>query len=288
MLSTEVVVEFLEIRRLVVVAMFADDWLMERLVLKGGSALALVHGIGGRTSIDVDFSLDGDFEDLEEAKRRLKRSLEDRFDSAGYTVFDVRIGRRPANPKGRPPTWGGYSIAFKVIDRESFDRLGRDRSRRQSLTISPSSDKRTFKIEISKHEYCRSKTEAELDDYAIYVYPPMMIAVEKLRAICQQMPEYKLVRNKRARARDFYDIYCVLTERGLDWSTPENLELVRNVFAAKKVPLELIAKIPEHREYHRADWPAVEASVSGKVKPYDFYFDWVAEVASRLHALWEE
>ena len=96
--------EFLDIRRLVVVAMFADDWLMERLVLKGGSALSLVHGIGGRTSIDVDFSLEGDFEDLEEAKRRLKRSLEDRFDSASYTVFDVNTSRRPENPKGRPAT----------------------------------------------------------------------------------------------------------------------------------------------------------------------------------------
>ena len=47
----------------------------------------------------------------------------------------------------------------------------------------------------------------ELDDYTIYVYSPTMIAIEKLRAICQQMPEYALQRRPSARARDFYDIY---------------------------------------------------------------------------------
>ena len=262
--------DFSNIRRLVIVAVFADDWLMERLVLKGGSALALVHGIGARASIDVDFSLDGDFDDVEEAKRRIRHSLEDRFDSAGYRVFDVQLRPKPANPQGRPPTWGGYRGEFKVIERERFDRLGRDRSRRQALTISRGTQQRTFKIEISKHEYCGAKAEAELDDFTIYVYPPMMIAVEKLRAICQQMSEYRLVRNKRPRARDFYDIDRILTERSLDWSRPEHLQLVRDVFEAKEVPLELIAKIPEYREYHRGDWPAVQDSVSGSLEPYDF------------------
>lgn len=280
--------EFAKIRRSVIVAVFADDWLMERLVLKGGSALTLVHEIGGRASLDVDFSLDGDFEDLDEAKRRIRRSLKDRFDSAGYTAFDIKLQPKPANPKGRPPTWGGYRVDFKLIESKRFASLGRDSSRRQSLTVGPGGQQRTFKIEISKHEYCEAKTEAELDDYTIYVYPPMMIAVEKLRAICQQMPEYGLVGNKRARARDFYDIDCILTERGLDWSAPEHVELVRNVFAAKEVPLELIAKIASTREYHRADWPAVQDSVSGSIGSYDDYFDRVVRAASRLHALWEE
>lgn len=280
--------EFREIRRLVIVGVFADDWLMERLVLKGGSALSLVHGIGGRASIDVDFSLDGDFDDVEVARRRIAASLEDRFDSAGYRVFDIRLKKKPADPSGRPPTWGGYVVEFKLIERERFDRLGAEGSRRQSVTTSASTQERTFKIEISKHEYCAAKEEAELDSFTIYVYPPMMIAVEKLRAICQQMAEYELVRPKRARARDFYDIDCVLTERHLDWSRPAHLELVRHVFAAKEVSLHLIPKISTYREFHRPDWPAVEASVSGRLEPYDYYFDRVVEAASRLHALWDE
>ena len=149
-------------------------------------------------------------------------------------------------------------------------------------TVSP------FTIEISKHEYCQGKVEAELDGYTIYVYSPAMIAIEKLRAICQQMPEYTPVRNKRARARDFYDIVSILTEAGVDLSTPENLDLARHIFAAKDVPLSFIARIPEQREFHRPDWLSVKDTVSGELREYDHYFDAVVKATVALHPLWEE
>jgi predicted nucleotidyltransferase component of viral defense system len=76
--------DFGEIRRVAVISVFADDELMRRLVLKGGNALSLVHHIGGRTSLDVDFSLEDDFADLKETERRLVSRLTDRFDSAGH------------------------------------------------------------------------------------------------------------------------------------------------------------------------------------------------------------
>ena len=60
-----------------------------------------------------------------------------------------------------------------------------------------------FTIDLSKYEYVAGKLELNLDDYAIYVYSPSMIAIEKLRAICQQMPEYPLRGYRTARARDF-------------------------------------------------------------------------------------
>jgi predicted nucleotidyltransferase component of viral defense system len=58
---------------------FSDDYFFERVVLKGGNALAIALGISGRTSLDLDFSIEHDFEDLEEAERRLKTALERRF-----------------------------------------------------------------------------------------------------------------------------------------------------------------------------------------------------------------
>lgn len=288
MLSSEGLVDFEEIRRLTIVAMFADEWLMERLVLKGGNALALIHGIGGRTSLDLDFSMEGDFEDLSEVEGRLRHTLEERFDAAGYVVFDLQLKHKPADPTGRPPTWGGYLAEFKIIDRQRFNRLGPGESRRQSLTIGEGTQRRTFKVEISKHEYCATKTERELDGFTIYVYTPLMIAIEKLRAICQQMPEYPLVLYKTARARDFYDIYSILSERELDWGMAEHIELVRCVFDAKSVPLSLIAKIPDVREFHRSDWSAVQDSVSGRLESYDYYFDAVVAATAGLHSLWEE
>jgi predicted nucleotidyltransferase component of viral defense system len=279
---------FAEVRRLVIIAMFADDTLMERLVLKGGNAVSLVHGIGHRSSLDIDLSLEDDFEDFEDAGRRLVHSLEDRVDSAGYRVFEAGIRPRPANRAGRPETWGGYTVEFKLIANDRAARLGASEAqRRQALVIGPA-HKRTFRVEISKYEYCAAKQETELDGYTIYVYPPAMIVVEKIRAICQQMPEYLLVRNKRARARDFYDIHSIITERHVDLGSTHCKSLVEHVFAVKDVSLALIPRIAESRELHRPDWPAVVNSVEGSLESYDFYFDWLVAEIGKLEPLWEK
>ena len=113
-----------------------------------------------------------------------------------------------------------------------------------------------------------------------------MIAIEKLRALCQQMPEYKQFRHKRPRARDFYDIYCILTEGTINLGRDANLELARNIFAAKDVPLFLISNLAQYREFHRQDWPGVEDSVSGDLQEFDFYFDFVVGQIGRLQSLW--
>jgi len=85
--------DFAEIRRLVIIAMFSDDVLYERLVLKGGNAISLVYGIGKRSSLDVDFSIEGEFADLEQISDRIRRALTDRFDQAGFVVFDYGLAR---------------------------------------------------------------------------------------------------------------------------------------------------------------------------------------------------
>jgi len=179
-----------EVRRIAITAMFADDFLMDRVVLKGGNALNLVYGVGTRTSLDLDFSIEADFADPNDARERIFRALRTRFDSAGHVVFDETFVPRPAVAKaGQPPRWGGYQVQFKLIDRELFARLGGDLDaiRRQSLVIGPA-QMRSFTIELSRYEYCALKREAKLNDFIIYVYTPEMIAVEKVRAICQQMP----------------------------------------------------------------------------------------------------
>jgi hypothetical protein len=282
---------FEQIRRLVITAMFSDDVLLDILVLKGGNALNLVHKLGTRTSLDVDFSIPGDFEDLEKTKERIARVLKDRFDSAGYILFDEEFSPRPrqALPNDRDNQWGGYQVEFKLIEKAKRALLeaSLDKARVNSTTVGPL-QQRTFKVQISKYEYCASKAEAELDDHIIYVYPPTTIAIEKLRAICQQMPEYQLRGHSTPRGRDFYDIHTVVSTTGVDLAAPENLLLARRIFDAKSVPLILLPRIREYREFHRPDWPSVEASVSGKLEEYDFYFDFVVEVVERLKTLWGE
>src|SRR5438552_10341700 len=86
-----------DIKRLVVIAMFSDDILLDRLVLKGGNALDLIHRISTRASRDVDFSMQGEFaeENIVEVKRRIERSLKQTLGEAGFEVFDVRMEEVP-------------------------------------------------------------------------------------------------------------------------------------------------------------------------------------------------
>jgi predicted nucleotidyltransferase component of viral defense system len=283
------IMNFDDVRRLTIVAMFSDDSLMERVVLKGGNALTLVYQIGARASLDVDFSIDGDFEDFEDTRERIFRSLAARFGATGYVVFDETFERRPSINGSGAINWGGYVAEFKLIEKAKFDegRANLDSIRRNALVTGPL-QRKIFRIELSKYEFCQGKAEHDLDDYTIYVYTPEMIAVEKLRAICQQLPEYKPRVNKTARARDFYDIHSLVTHAGVKLAAQENIELARNIFAAKEVPLALLPRIKDSLEQHRPDWPSVVASVSAPLMPFDDYFNFVTKEIESLEPLWKE
>lgn len=280
----------IEIRLLAIKALFSDDVLLEQLVLKGGNALNLVHRIGNRSSLDIDFSLEEDFADPSEAQTRMFRALEDRFRSEGVLVFDENFREiRASGSDEFASRWGGYEITFKVIEKERFDKLGGDvrKAQIQSLITGPN-QQRTFTIQVSKFEYCKNKVEANLDDYTIYVYTPAMIAFEKLRAICQQMEEYPSPGRKYRipRARDFFDIVEITLWQDLDFGQRGNHELVTRIFDAKSVPLELISLIPRYREFHRPDWPQVENAVSLPLREFDYYFDFVVRQTELLKPLW--
>lgn len=103
------------------------------------------------------------------------------------------------------------------------------------------------------------------------------------------MPEYvQLVKNNPApRARDFLDIHDTVHRFKIDLTTAANKELLVRIFEAKRAPLVLIRQIEGHREFHRQDWPAVEATVRPDVKlePFDYYFAFVVDIARRLEPL---
>lgn len=282
--------DFAEVRKLTIVALFSDDQLFEQIVLKGGNALNLVYGLSPRTSLDLDFSLEKDFADLDDTRKRIFRAIGNRFSSAGFVVFDQSFEPKPRVPvANQEPWWGGYEIKFKLIDEAKYRVLGGslDAIRRDAFVVGPA-QQRKFSVDVSKFEYCEGKLEREMDSYTIFVYSPAMIVVEKLRAICQQMPEYPLRSQPGPRARDFYDIWRVITKTGLNLAAPEIIELARHIFAAKRVPLALLGNLSEQREVHRPDWPAVVAAVAETLNDFDFYFDFVLERVAALKALWVE
>jgi hypothetical protein len=255
---------------------------LKKLVLKGGNALRLIYGFGSRSSLDIDVSIEEDFTDLEDVKRRLSEALSTRFKFSDLHVFDFSFELRPSiqAPGDR---WGGYQVLFKLIELEKHKAFegNLESIRRNALIIGPE-QMRKFAIDLSKYEYCIGKKEVELEGFSIYVYTTAMIAVEKLRAICQQMESYPIKKHRQPRARDFYDIHVIAGEGKTDLVSLENWDLIGLVFAAKDVPVSLLWQIEDEREFHRVDWPAVQASVSGVLKDFDFYFDFVVEQVKQL------
>jgi predicted nucleotidyltransferase component of viral defense system len=281
----EMAISLDEVRRRILIALFSDDELMSELVLKGGNALALIYKIGSRASVDMDFSIKAAFSDIEKTGQRIFTGLQREFRSIGYVVFDEKFATRPARRRETlPEWWGGYIVEFKLADLALFEAMRDDLEglRRQAEELGPL-HKRKYTIDISQNEFCEGKVERELDDYVIYVYSLEMIIAEKLRAICQQMPDYEFG-NKTPRARDFYDIAQIVASRNIDPTSPENLKMLSAVFEAKHVPLAMLDEIHKYKDYHRLDWPSVEASTAGTPPDFDTHFNFVVKLASSIQA----
>jgi hypothetical protein len=201
------------LKKLAIQALVSDDELMGVLILKGGNALDLIHKIAARASLDLDFSMRESFDDgkLTELETRVANLVEGTFRENGYYAYDIELNKKPSFIKGNNKDfWGGYEIVFKVINFDQYMKLGDDIDTVRRNSIVFGLDRSTkLKIQISSFEYCPDPTEMELDGYTIFVYSPLLIAIEKLRAICQQMIPYaKIVSTmtRTPRARDFFEV----------------------------------------------------------------------------------
>jgi hypothetical protein len=155
---------------------------------------------------------------------------------------------------------GGYTAEFKLISRKDAQSVKYDLNdmRMRSHVVGNTTQKRVFTVEISKHECCLDKMFTSIDSFDCFVYTPMMIVMEKLRALCQQLPTYALRKNPAPRPRDFYDIHSVVMSAKVNIG--DGMELLQQMFAAKDVPVKSLLEIADQREFHRQGWPAVENS----------------------------
>lgn len=278
------------IKTLAVTAMFSDDELLDELVLKGGNAMALIHKLTTRQSVDLDFSMRHDFPGgAEHVRRRIETALQRTFQPAGWVPFDFKMAEKPAKvSEDMAGFWGGYGVEFKLVTTEQYAAQKDDleQLRRSALSIGQG---RKFLIDISRFEYVEDKEPVDLDGYRIYVYSPTMIACEKLRAICQQMEEYAPVvkRDNRPgaeRARDFLDIHTLVEVLKLDMVSPKAVEITREMFRLKRVDEAWLGNIEKYREFHRQGWPAVQDTVAPNfdLAGFDAYFDYVVALAGRM------
>jgi hypothetical protein len=139
-----------------------------------------------------------------------------------------------------------------------------------------------------------------LGQIRVAVYTPPMIVAEKIRAICQQMPEYSPIvgrtHDTSRRARDFLDIHTICVHPkariDVDFKSADFHALVRHVFAAKRVPLKLIGKISETRDFHEPDFVSVLDTIKEDTKlmfsTFAPYFNFVVRKCKSLKPLWHE
>ncbi len=277
--------DIVAIRRRIIIALVSDDELMRSLVLKGGNALALIHGTDKRSSLDLDFSIEGDFPNPQEMEMRMRQALERDFHRHAIDVFDFKWSAKPRVGISAPDWWGGYRVEFKLVPSQTAATTRDIQQKRNSaLTIGPTTQHRTFKIDISKHEYIAQRIEKELDYHTVLVYSLAMIAAEKIRAICQQMPEYGPYTGKSPRPRDFFDIHSISEREHLDLAAEDQAKLLSNVFEAKRVETHLISRIPleETYRFHSSDWASVKTSANPE-HDFRFYFDFVSSLVSRYN-----
>ncbi|NLA32968.1 MAG: nucleotidyl transferase AbiEii/AbiGii toxin family protein [Mollicutes bacterium] len=236
--------EIKEIKKMIIKSLFSNVLLYDQLVLKGGTALEIL-GFNQRASMDIDFSMEGSFkkEDLETLQHSIEKSLKSTFNEKGLDIMDVKLLESPTkmSPK-KKKYWGGYDLEFKIIDSKNYELFKKGdisihNLRQSSKVIDTSSQKKTFKVDISRYEYCEHKELKELDGHNIYIYSPLMIVYEKLRAICQQNKEYKISEavSIRPRARDFFDIHSILEENHDSYlrekvTEKDNLEIIKEMF----------------------------------------------------------
>lgn len=227
-----------EVKELVIKALFSDDELMEKLVIKGGTAFDTLYKFGtSRASIDVDISIKKDL--TEKNKKRILERIADTFLEQGYKVFDLKLVQKPSKSIDKPKFWGGYLLEFKLLALSKFKQLKNDHERKQrSAEVVGPNQRKKFKVDFSKYEFCDSKQVFDLDGFSVFVYSTKLLAAEKLRAICQQMAEYPFG-TKGPRARDFFDIHVVSTSEKLDWQDKKFAAVVKKCFKSKQVDLLL-------------------------------------------------
>ncbi len=238
--------------------------------------------------------MEGDFndKDLPRIQNQVEFLLVREFKGAGFKVFDVLFKNKPkVLDEELKEFWGGYMIEFKIVPWKQWVEGGEDVStvRGKSLQIGQTKDKikGKFTVDISKYEYVGSKKLHEIDGALVQVYSPEMILLEKMRAICQQFEEYEEIvksRTLRPRARDFYDIIQIKERFKIDFFSETNLQLLKYIFEAKRVPTSYLIRIENYRELHRDAWVSVVDTVEGlTVEEYDEFFDRVMNFAIELH-----
>lgn len=257
------------------VAIFSKNIFSGHIFLKGGQALRLKENLKSRFSADIDFSSPTPIAEDDVFFDEMKSALSLEFFRHGLCLFDFKHVRRPKRrPDNTPDFWSGWAVEFKLI--EDSKRNLDPKARSVQAIIPKGANSPVIEIDISEYEYCGAVEKLKVQGTVINVYSRTLLLLEKIRAICQQHPDYPL-KGEGQRARDYYDVERLWSKVLKDGHSDDFLndcaQHLGKVFAAKKVELVLLQKIfePDFAELQSADWASVQSTVSEKLQPFEYY-----------------
>lgn len=255
-----------------ILALYQSRDLASCLFLKGGSALRIFDNQMSRLSIDADFSIESELDDPARFFDTIKTCVERRFERYQLDVIDFKSKKKPkTSPVNRPVWWGGWACEFKLVDQKHRDKTHRTKQRNAWVPDGANSPKIT--LDISEHEYCGARRTRTIDGVKIMGYSRELLVLEKLRAICQQHPDYEF-RLSKNRSRDFYDIYELASDMDEAFVKKCSHHLAK-VFAAKEVPLTILKALwnEEFVDEQRRGFDQVKDTVRGRIYDFDVYVE---------------
>ncbi|MFT8666917.1 MAG: nucleotidyl transferase AbiEii/AbiGii toxin family protein [Liquorilactobacillus ghanensis] len=291
-----------QIRNTVITSIFSNDILLDKLTLKGGNALDF-QGVTDRASQDIDFAItDGVNFNREKYGPMIKKSLIDGFAAVGYEVINFKLDVRPQKKSKvieqynnendfKDIVWEGYYIKFGIIQKEKYEFLIKNNVKNIGAQAETTwGNKKNIEIDLSKGEYTDPREEKELDGYTIYIYTPIMLVYEKMRASCQQLPQYTLGSPKE-RARDLFDIYEIIIQTDNLYEqvlNPENIYILKKMFILKGVSFKLLTKLSSYKEELAKDYknnvlPQIRSDKNKQ--DFDFIFSFAEMLFKQVYEL---
>ena len=287
-------IEIDEIIREILYGLYHDGVFTKDILIKGGQAVRIKEDIKHRFSVDIDASVNGAIPDPSTFFVLFKRSLDKQFIKSNLVVIDFKQVRKPRNPHlDTPAFWTGWLVTFKLLEKENQKPDKEKQSRMAIIPDGSASPKIT--VELSEHEYCgdfkqmKLEIKNEPEKVSTYWYSTEMLVVEKIRAICQQHPDYPHRRKPTSRARDFYDIANLIEKKikDKDLSNFKNkcANLIDPIFKAKQVDKKIIKKIfePKFVAKMKEGWPLVLETTPNRGKhEFEIYVDILEEFVNSI------
>lgn len=258
-----------------VVAICASHRLSKLFILKGGGAMRLFDGMDARLSIDADFSIAGELNlQAESVFKEICRRLAEAFKEKGYELLDFKVNKRPRKVRaGFPPWWGGWACEFKLVDRKHHGKSLE--TRRRNALVPGGANSSKISIDLSEREYCGIRRTKTVRGAKIHAYSREMLVLEKLRAICQQHPDYPYRQETKNRARDFYDIHALTQDVDAEF-IHRCRHHIEAVFRAKDVPLWILRSLWNDESFvdaFRRGFDQVRDTLRGPANSFDVYLE---------------